>query len=74
MIFLDFIFSLLHFFKKVRKWVEMGRCENLVNDKIEQLERNFSVSSIVFEKFNAIFKEIFAEEWTEPNKRGKRFI
>jgi len=64
--------SLLHFFQKVTKWINMGKYGKVLNNQIDQLERNFSVSSIVFEKYSAIFKEIFIDDWEEIQKRGKK--
>lgn len=65
-------FSLIHFFQKVRKWLEMGKHGTILNEKIEQLERVFSVSHIVFEKYSAIFKAIYKEDWAEQIKRGRK--
>ena len=64
--------SLLHFFQKVRKWLDMSKSGKNLHEKIDQLERNFSVSSVVFEKFAVVFKEIFKEDWSEPSKRGRK--
>lgn len=50
----------------------MGKYGKVLNNQIDQLERNFSVSSIVFEKYSAIFKEIFIDDWEEIQKRGKK--
>ena len=69
-IFVFFPLSLLHFFQKARKWLDMGRYGPKLNEKIEQLERNFSVSSIVFEKYPGIFKQIFRLYHDETIKLG----
>ena len=50
----------------------MGRYGPKLNEKIEQLERNFSVSSIVFEKYSGIFKQVFQLEHVETIKRGRK--
>ena len=52
----------------------MGKHGSILNEKIEQLERVFSVSSIVFEKYSSIYKEIYKEEWTEQIKRGRKYV
>ncbi|XP_057291225.1 retinoblastoma-like protein 1 isoform X2 [Hydractinia symbiolongicarpus] len=63
--------SMLHFFQKVYKWLDMGKHGNELSAKVEQLERNFSVSSIVFEKYLSIFDDIYIKNWTESTKRGR---
>lgn len=50
----------------------MGKHGTILNEKIEQLERVFSVSHIVFEKYSAIFKAIYKEDWAEQIKRGRK--
>jgi Domain of unknown function (DUF3452). len=50
----------------------MGRYGPKLNTKIEQLERNFSVSSIVFEKYSAIFKQMFKMDHIEIIKKGRK--
>ena len=51
----------------------MGKFGSILNEKIDQLERNFSVSSIVFEKYSAIFQNIYNENWTENMKRSQKY-
>lgn len=64
---------MLHFFQKVHKWLDMGKHGTALSAKVEQLERNFSVSSIVFEKYLSIFDDIYIKNWTESIKRGRRY-
>ena len=52
----------------------MARYGPNLNKKIEQLERNFSVSSIVFEKYSAIFKQVFKTDHIETIKRGRKYV
>ena len=40
--------SLLQFFNKVRKWAEMNHFSKEFRSKIDKLERNFSVSNVIF--------------------------
>ncbi|XP_065641777.1 retinoblastoma-like protein 2 isoform X4 [Hydra vulgaris] len=64
--------SLLQFFQKVRSFLEMVKYEIDINQKIDQLERNFSVSSIVFEKYLTIFKSIYNEDWIKSLKSPQK--
>ena len=50
----------------------MGKYGAQMYVKVEQLERNFSVSSIVYEKFNSVFRDIFQDDWVEQTKRGRK--
>ena len=40
--------SLLQFFIKIKKWVDMNHMKKELQSKIDQLERNFSVSNVIF--------------------------
>ena len=42
--------SLIEFMSKIRRWSEMSSLGNRFNEKIQQLERNFSVVTVVFKK------------------------
>ncbi|XP_019716014.1 retinoblastoma-like protein 1 [Hippocampus comes] len=51
--------SLIEFFSKMRKWSDMSNlCENF-RLRIERLERNFEVSTVIFRKFQPIFAAMF---------------
>ncbi|XP_005105374.2 retinoblastoma-like protein 2 isoform X2 [Aplysia californica] len=52
-------FSLIQFFNKMRKWSDMASLPKSFRDKIDKLERNFAVSTVIFKKFEPIFLDIF---------------
>jgi retinoblastoma-like protein 1 len=47
-------------------------------DKVERLERNFAVSTVIFKKFEPIFLDIFKspadEAPRQPRSRKQRFV
>lgn len=47
-------------------------------DKIDKLERNFAVSTVIFKKFEPIFLDIFVNPATEaprqPRGRKQRYV
>ena len=51
--------SLIEFFKKMKKWLEMARLPQSFQSKIEALERKFEVASIIYDKYRKVFKELF---------------
>ena len=54
--------SLIEFMTKIRRWAEMSNLGVLFNEKITQLERNFSVVTVIFKKFVPIFDDVFGTE------------
>ena len=55
------IFSLVDFFDKSRKWGDMTNLKQEYRNKIERLERNFAVTTVIFKKFEPIFAGIFKD-------------
>ena len=53
------LLSLIEFFKKMKKWLEMARLPLSFQTKIEALERKFEVASIIYDKYRKVFKELF---------------
>ena len=47
---------------KIRRWSEMAGLGGPFSGKIKQLERNFSVVTVVFKKFVPIFEDLFGKE------------
>lgn len=60
--------SLVQFFIKMKKWADMEHLPPDMRQKVERLERNFSVSTVIFKKFEPIFLDIFKDPATDPAK------
>ncbi|XP_046356555.1 retinoblastoma-like protein 1 isoform X1 [Haliotis rufescens] len=52
-------FSLIQFFNKMKKWSDMASLPQEFRNKVDRLERNFAVSTVIFKKFEPIFLDIF---------------
>ncbi|XP_070574365.1 retinoblastoma-like protein 1 [Ptychodera flava] len=51
--------SLIQFFNKMKKWEDMANLSQEFRDKVDRLERNFAVSTVIFKKFEPIFMDLF---------------
>lgn len=51
--------SLIEFFRKIKKWLEMAKLPQGHLDKVEALERKFEVISVIFRKYESEFCEVF---------------
>ncbi|XP_076863707.1 retinoblastoma-like protein 2 isoform X2 [Brachyhypopomus gauderio] len=51
--------SLIEFFSKMKKWQDMANLPKEFRQSTERLERNFTVTSVIFKKYVPIFKDIF---------------
>ncbi|XP_069740649.1 retinoblastoma-like protein 1 isoform X2 [Narcine bancroftii] len=51
--------SLIQFFSKMKKWADMANLSQDFRKRVEQLERNFEVSTVIFRKFEPIFLDMF---------------
>ena len=69
--------SLLEFFKKMKKWLDMANLPKDFRDKVDRLERNFAVSTVIFKKFEPIFLTIFKDPTScpprPPRSRKQRY-
>eukprot|EP00106_Octopus_bimaculoides_P009076 XP_014776518.1 PREDICTED: retinoblastoma-like protein 2 [Octopus bimaculoides] len=65
-------FSLIHFFSKMKKWLNMASLPQDFRDKIERLERNFSVSTVTFKKYRPIFYDVFNSASVQPRYNRSR--
>ncbi|GAB1606640.1 retinoblastoma-like protein 1 [Argonauta hians] len=65
-------FSLIHFFNKMKKWLNMASLPQDFRDKIERLERNFSVSTVTFKKYRPIFYDVFSSSAVQPRHHRSR--
>ncbi|XP_049725985.1 retinoblastoma-like protein 1 isoform X1 [Elephas maximus indicus] len=70
--------SLIQFFSKMKKWMDMLNLPQEFRERIERLERNFEVSTVIFKKFEPIFLDIFQNPYEElpklPRSRKQRRI
>ncbi|KAM3922755.1 retinoblastoma-like protein 1 isoform 1-T1 [Leptodactylus fuscus] len=58
--------SLIQFFNKMKKWMDMSNLPQEFRTRVERLERNFEVSTVIFKKFEPIFMDIFLNPREEP--------
>lgn len=70
-------FSLIQFFSKIKKWADMSSLSQDFRLRIDRLERNFEVSTVIFRKFQPIFMDMFqnpqgAEPPRQPRSRKHR--
>ncbi|OBS58466.1 hypothetical protein A6R68_10431 [Neotoma lepida] len=70
--------NLIQFFSKMKKWMDMSNLPQEFRERIERLERNFEVSTVIFKKFEPIFLDIFQNPYEElpklPRSRKQRRI
>ncbi|NXH22512.1 RBL1 protein, partial [Bucco capensis] len=69
--------SLIQFFNKMKKWMDMSNLPQEFRERVERLERNFEVSTVIFKKFEPIFLDIFQnpyEETPKPQSRKHRWV
>ncbi|XP_032681259.1 retinoblastoma-like protein 1 isoform X3 [Odontomachus brunneus] len=52
---------LIEFFRKSKSWADMANMPQDFRSKIEKLEGNFSVSMVIFKKYQPIFTDIFKD-------------
>ncbi|OAF70168.1 Retinoblastoma-related protein 1 [Intoshia linei] len=64
-----FNLSWLNFFNKIRKMFEMNETSKAIIDKINNLEKKFSVSCVIYRKYFKIFSEFFVFSDKSPFKR-----
>lgn len=63
--------SLIQFFSKMKKWMDMSNLTQEFRERIERLERNFEVSTVIFKKFEPIFLDIFQNPYEELPKLAR---
>ncbi|RWS02001.1 Retinoblastoma-like protein 1 [Dinothrombium tinctorium] len=63
--------SLVQFFNKMKKWSDMANLRHDMRNKIEHLERNFNVSTFIFQKYKPIFLDIFKDPVSLPVRHSK---
>uniref|UniRef100_UPI0037E87ECD retinoblastoma-like protein 2 isoform X1 n=1 Tax=Semicossyphus pulcher TaxID=241346 RepID=UPI0037E87ECD len=60
--------SLIEFFNKMKKWQDMANLPQDFRQSTDKLERNFTVSAVIFKKYVPIFKAIFKAPSEEPTR------
>ncbi|MBN3294718.1 RBL2 protein, partial [Polypterus senegalus] len=63
--------SLIEFFNKMKKWEDMANLSQEFRERTKKLERNFTVSAVIFKKYIPIFKSIFREPHEEPQRQQR---
>ncbi|XP_067100005.1 LOW QUALITY PROTEIN: retinoblastoma-like protein 1 [Osmerus mordax] len=63
--------SLLQFFSKMQKWLEMTSLPQDFRLRVGRLERNFEVSTVIFRKFEPIFMDMFQNPQGEPPRQPR---
>ncbi|XP_076026147.1 retinoblastoma-like protein 2 isoform X2 [Genypterus blacodes] len=58
--------SLIEFFNKMKKWQDMSNLPQDFRRSTDKLERNFTVSAVIFKKYVPIFKAIFKAPSEDP--------
>ncbi|XP_056405338.1 retinoblastoma-like protein 1 isoform X2 [Hyla sarda] len=58
--------SLIQFFNKMKKWMDMSNLSHEFRERVGRLERNFEVSTVIFKKFEPIFMDLFQNPHEEP--------
>uniref|UniRef100_A0A8C7VNV8 Retinoblastoma-like protein 2 n=1 Tax=Oncorhynchus mykiss TaxID=8022 RepID=A0A8C7VNV8_ONCMY len=58
--------SLIEFFNKMKKWQDMASLPQDFCQSTEKLERNFTISAVIFKKYIPIFKAIFKAPSDDP--------
>uniref|UniRef100_A0A8B9QDZ0 RB transcriptional corepressor like 2 n=1 Tax=Apteryx owenii TaxID=8824 RepID=A0A8B9QDZ0_APTOW len=65
---------LIEFFNKMKKWEDMANLPSQFRERTERLERNFTVSAVIFKKYEPIFQDIFRypQEDQPRQQRGRK--
>ncbi|KAG8437703.1 hypothetical protein GDO86_008418 [Hymenochirus boettgeri] len=66
--------SLIEFFNKIKKWEDMASLPSEFRTRTRKLERNFTVSAVLFKKYDPIFQEVFKSPLEEQPRqhRGRK--
>ncbi|KAM9301874.1 retinoblastoma-like protein 2 [Gastrophryne carolinensis] len=66
--------SLIEFFNKMKKWEDMANLPADFREKTKKLERNFTVTAVLFKKYDPIFQNIFKSPQDEQPRqhRGRK--
>ncbi|KAM5138330.1 retinoblastoma-like protein 2 [Mantella aurantiaca] len=66
--------SLIEFFNKMKKWEDMANLPADFRERTKKLERNFTVTAVLFKKYDPIFHKIFKSSQEEQPRqhRGRK--
>lgn len=58
----------------MKKWEDMANLPQHFRERTEKLERNFTVSAVIFKKYEPIFQDIFKypQEEQPRQQRGRK--
>lgn len=63
--------SINEFFSKMKKWCEMASVPADFRERIDHLERSFAVSTLLYQKFSPIFRDLFICPPSDELRVGK---
>ena len=63
--------SLVQFFSKMKKWSDMANLSAEMRQKVDHLERNFNVSTVIFKKYKPMFGHVFKDSLLVVSKQSK---
>lgn len=55
-----FLCSIFSFFEKIEIWFKVASVPNAIQEKIENLKRNFRLSLLAYEEYSKMFRKLFA--------------
>lgn len=58
----------------MKKWSEMVDLDKDFNDRINRLTSNLTVSLLIYEKYQPIFKDLFTELLPAEPKKSKKTL
>uniref|UniRef100_A0A8C5MHK2 Retinoblastoma-like protein 2 n=1 Tax=Leptobrachium leishanense TaxID=445787 RepID=A0A8C5MHK2_9ANUR len=66
--------SLIDFFNKMKKWEDMANLPDEFRQRTEKLERNFTVTAVLFQMYSPIFQAVFKNPQEEQPRqhRGRK--
>ncbi|OCT84356.1 retinoblastoma-like protein 2 isoform X1 [Xenopus laevis] len=66
--------SLIEFFNKIKKWEDMANLPSEFRTRTKKLERNFTVTAVLFKKYHPIFIKVFRSPLEEQPRqhRGRK--
>ncbi|XP_040265657.1 retinoblastoma-like protein 2 isoform X1 [Bufo bufo] len=63
--------SMIEFFNKMKKWADMANLPAEFRERTKKLERNFTVTAVLFKKYDPIFQQIFKNAQEEQPRQHR---